>query len=122
MSTDSNGDFELLADPGVFHVAARPESSTGFAWSVLLGVDLAEMSDVGSVRLPLPLVMTGILTSQDTGGLVPNALMRIYALLKEGKPVSSIEDADQVVAVGETRANDEGRFRLLIPSTLQVAE
>lgn len=118
MTTDNNGDFVLLADPGTFHLAARPDHMSGFAWRILLGVEVKGDMSVGTMRLPLPLAVRGTLTSQDTGTVVPDALMRVYALLKDGKPIAVAEEADQVVAVGESRADSEGQFRLLLPAAL----
>jgi hypothetical protein len=118
MATDSDGRFELLADTGRFYVAARPESSTGFSWKVLLDVDVeGGTTTVGSVRLPLPFVQGGTLTSRDTGSSVPDALIRFYAFVKDGVPVASADEADSVVAIGESRVGSDGQFRLLVPNS-----
>lgn len=118
MATDFDGRFELFADTGTFYVSARPESSTGFPWRVLLDVDVGVgQTSVGRVGLTLPLVVRGTLTSQDTG-FVPDALIRIYAFISDGVPVDSADEADSVVAVGESRVDSDGRFRLLLPSAL----
>jgi hypothetical protein len=55
----------------------------------------------------------------DDPRLVPDALIRAYAFLKEGQLVATKEEADLVIAVAETRSDSEGRFRLLLPSTFK---
>jgi hypothetical protein len=69
--------------------------------------------------LPLPVVVDGTLSSLDTRGVVPDAVIRVYALLKDGDLVGSLEEADSVIAVGESRADDQGKFQLLLPSMLK---
>lgn len=120
-TTGSSGGFEIVADTGRFHVVARPDSSTGFAWRVILDVDVEGGSQsLGTVRLPLPLAVSGTLTSQDTGSFVPEALIRMFALIKDGVPVNTVAEADSAVAIGEARADSQGQFRLLLPSSLTI--
>lgn len=114
-----DGLFSLHADAGVFNISARPEPSTGLAWAVRLGVDISESRSLAPLELPLPVVVKGRLTSPDVGGIVPGALIRAFALLKDGIPVTSQDEADSVVAVAEARANAEGRFELFLPSTFK---
>lgn len=132
-TSDSSGEFSMLADPGLFNIAARPEAASGFPWRIRLGVDTREGDvSVGRLQLSLPLVVEGVLVSPDLDlehadddlspndpRLVPDALIRAYALMKEGKLVATKEEADLVIAVAETRSDSEGRFRLLVPSTFK---
>lgn len=123
----ADGSFEVRADPGDFHFAARPQSSSGFAWRIVPNVTMeSEDISLGRVELPLPVVVNGTLISEDIGS-VPDALIRAYAFLKDGQLVIPVEgeegrvpsEADSVVAVGEARADHEGRFRLLLPSVFE---
>jgi hypothetical protein len=121
VSTNSSGRFNLFADSGVYHFAARPHSASNYAWKILSSVEVAEGNvDLGRVTLPLPVVIRGSLTSDDTdSGEVPGALIQAYAYIKEGELAESPEEADALVAVGETRAGSQGEFRLLLPSVFQ---
>lgn len=117
--TESGGDFSLLADVGTFNVSSRAQSNTGYPWQVRLGAEVKDDGlNLGRLRISLPVVVNGILNSQDIGDVVPRALIVAYALLKDGQPVADPDDANQVIAVAETRSNDAGQFRLLLPSQL----
>ncbi len=118
-TTAQDGTFSVLADAGTFHLSARPDPTTGFSWGVRLGLEVSETVDIGDVVLPLPVVVEGRLLSEDTGGIVPGALIRAFALLNDGVLTSSLEEADSVVAVAESRVDDQGDFILLLPSALK---
>jgi len=115
-SAMDTGTFSLLADPGAFHLVARPEVATGFAWGVALGVEV-EDENVGlrDIVLSPPFVLEGEIVSSDVG-LVPGALVRAYAYVDGSDFASDVDEATSVVAVGEARADAEGRYRLLLPS------
>jgi len=49
--------------------------------------------------------------------VVPNALIRAYAYLGSDGPVDTTSEARFVVQVAETRADDRGKFELLVPSS-----
>lgn len=114
-----DGSFAIRADTGVFNISARPDPSTGFAWGVRLGVDISDNHNLTSLELPLPVVVAGRLTSQDIGGIVPGALIRAFALLKDGIPATDEAGADSVVAVGESRVDSDGLFELILPSAFK---
>jgi hypothetical protein len=132
-TSEGDGNFSMLADAGLFNVAARPEPGSGFAWRIRLGVDTTQGDvSVGRLELSLPLVVEGVLASPDLDlehadsdlesddpRLVPDALIRAYAFLKDGKLVATKDEADLVIAVAETRSDSQGRFRLLLPSTFK---
>ncbi len=118
--TDDDGAFVLLADEGRFNLSVRPDPTSGFAWSVSLGVDVASDERLMRRQLPLPFFVNGRLTAADlNGGAVPGAQIRMFALLDDGVPTADSEAADSVVAIGEARVGDEGRFELLLPSALK---
>lgn len=110
------GTFALLADPGSFHLIARPDVSTGFAWGFALGLDV-ESENIGlpDIVLSPPFVLEGEVSSSDVG-LVPGALVRAYAYVEGSAFSAEMDDATSVVAVGEARADANGRYRLLLPS------
>lgn len=117
--TESSGDFNLLADVGVFNVSSRAPSNTGYPWQVKLMSEVNEDGlNLGRLRISLPVVVDGRLNSKDLGDVVPQSLIVAYALLKDGQPVSNPDDASQVIAVAETRSDAGGQFRLLLPSLL----
>lgn len=113
--SSGDGSFALRADGGVFNISARPEVSTGFAWAIRLGVDISDHHNLSRFQLPLPVIVEGLLTSPDMEGIVPGALIRAYALLKDGVPVTNGDEADSVVAVAEAQVSSDGRFELLLP-------
>ncbi len=121
-----NGEFLFWVNPGNYHFSARPEPSTGFAWAILLHVQAEEANaDLGRIVLELPVVLGGKLSSKDVGDatagtdLVPDALIRAYAFLKEGKLADGPESADAVIPIAESRVDGEGRYQLLLPSSLK---
>ena len=118
--TRGDGHFSLLSDEGRFHMTGRLPSSSGYPWQVRLGERVGEEPlNLGRLRVSLPVVVSGMLTSQDIGDVVPEALITAYAMLKDGKPVADAQEADQVTPVAESRVDAEGRFRLLLPSTVE---
>ncbi len=119
VATKGEGRFSLRADPGAFFVTARPQSNTGYPWHVFLNARVDEEDlNLGRMRLPLPVVVSGTLTSQDIGDVVPEALIVAYAMLADGMPVGDPAEANRVIPVAEARVDADGRFRLLLPSDL----
>lgn len=119
-TTGLDGTFSLLADPGSFHLVARPEAASGYPWGVWLGLEVAagESIDLEKIRLTLPFAISGALSSSDIGQ-VPSALIRAYAFLRDDVPTSDVSAATSVVPVGEVRVDSSSAFRLLVPSSLR---
>jgi hypothetical protein len=123
-SSAEDGSFQLFADSGVFDLSVRPEPESGFAWLVqpnirVLPAAAQSSQELGVLRLPVPVRYTGAVSSLNVGGRVADALIRAYAYLdEEGDVTDQPADAYSVVQVAETRADSEGRFELLLPSTL----
>ncbi len=119
VATGPEGEFTLLSDEGSFHLTARPNLSTDFPWFVRLNAEVgAGGLDLGALRVSLPVVISGFLTSQDTGSAVPEALIVAHAMLKDGEIVTDPTEATHVTPVGETRVDSEGHFTLVLPSSL----
>ncbi len=126
-----SGAFNLLADSGTFDVSVRPQSGTGFAWSVVPAVPVGTTPEtsagvnLASLSSPLPVQYGGTVTvpgatAASTVG-VPGALIRAYVYLVGGKYTADPDKADSVVQIAETRANDVGKFTLFIPASLNTA-
>ncbi|MEO7034476.1 MAG: hypothetical protein ABI548_11280 [Polyangiaceae bacterium] len=124
----ASGSFNLLADSGTFDVSVRPQAGTGFAWSVVpaVGVGTTPETSAGvnlaSLLSPLPVQYGGTVTvpgaTADSAVAVPGALIRAYAYTLKGSYTSDPAKADSVVQIAETRADDTGGFKLLIPASL----
>jgi len=118
-STSKNGSFDLQAEGGRFQVSARPSEESGYPWWVGLDKVVEDGPfNFGTMRISLPVVISGVLSSQDLGGVIPNARIVVYAMLKDGQVVAHEEDASQVIPVAESRSDGNGQFRLLLPSRL----
>ena len=130
--TDSEGQLRLILPSGAdFVFTVKPPDGSDYPWLVRpvltttysrntepVPVDLKEITQPlpvayrGKVRVPTKL-------ESDPDGLVevPNALIRAYGYQGPDGPVDSSGEAEFVVQVAETRADDTGRFELLVPSS-----
>jgi hypothetical protein len=114
-----DGAFEVMCDPGTFDLWVRPESSSGFAWFVRPGVEVSAPGvDLGAIDLPLPVEYHGILGSSDAA-VLPSALVRAYAYLDGVKLTNDPSKASAVIQIAETRADELGRFSLLLPASFE---
>jgi hypothetical protein len=118
-----NGAFALLADPGTFDVTVRPLASTGFGWQLFPSVTvdiLGAGPNLGGKTIPAPVAYSGTVTTPgaDPKPTVPNALLRAYVYLSQGRYVDDSSKADSVLQVAETRAKNDGSFEILIPTTV----
>ena len=120
--SSERGEFAFKADPGTFDITVRPNSDTGFAWLVLPNLAVTANSGVGLGRIGMPLPFsyrsTVTVPGEEGPRLVPGALVRAYIYLKAGEYTDDAVGADSVLQVGETRADGDGEFELLIPATL----
>jgi hypothetical protein len=117
--TDGGGGFVLSLDPGTYDLSIQPSSDTGFAWLVRPNVAVAQSKDLGSLSLPLPVVHRGRVTAPSVGA-VRGALLRAYIYMDQTPAYTSDPSAARsVLAIAETRANDEGRYELLLPAELE---
>ena len=129
---ESTGDFLLRADPGVYDLSVRPSQNSGFAWLVKPRVEaLTSPKDLGVLRMPLPIAYKGIVTAPfdaNSAQPVPRAVVRAYVYMssKTNQGVTTDPtftsiptEAESVLQVGETRADEDGNFELLVPAGLQ---
>jgi hypothetical protein len=127
-TVDSQGRFDVQADPGVFDISVRPPEASGFPWYVASNVVVPPAPpgnaalDLGSPILPLPVPYRGQVSvplAENMTRPVAEALLRAYVYLDEdGKYTGDPTRAVSVVQVGETRADELGNFELLIPAYL----
>lgn len=121
------GRFALSVDPGRLDISIRPPDELGFGWFVQPGVEVAGQDyDLGTVPRKVPSVLRGTTNGQfeERGDIVITrpvgaCSVRAYAYLD--KDFAYTRDADaavSVVQVAETRSDEAGAFRLLIPSSL----
>jgi hypothetical protein len=131
---DSSGRFAVQADPGAFNVSVQGPESLGFAWFVRPGVVMTDKNqDLGRAFLPRPVLFSGTCAinqeSKEKSGemtvsktvAVPagSATIRAYAYLdKSFAYTRDPAQAQSLIQVAETRADDQGAFRLLLPPSL----
>lgn len=120
--TESDGRFRLLADAGRFDIVARNVTKDAdFSWAFRLGVTVGDGDVVlGDLTERPPLLVHGSVSAEQTGPL-PSALIRAYAYVKAGE-VSTPDAAEYVLLVGETRANADGDYQLLLPADLAATD
>jgi hypothetical protein len=123
---DDAGQFVVPADPGRFDVLVQAPESLGFAWFVRPGVQVGERNlDLGRVSLPRPSLLSGTARVLLDGSEVPlsSAAIRAYAYLdKDLAYTRDAKDAVSVVQVADTRADENGAFRLLVPSRITASK
>lgn len=123
---DAAGRFVVEADPGTFDISVRPPESSGFAWFVRPSFEVqpgSPQQQLGGLAPQQPSLFTGSIVVGGAEGSVPPAipfaLIRAYAYLDEnlaytGDPMA----ARSVIQVAQTRTDEQGGFRLLIPAAL----
>ncbi len=123
---DDAGRFVVKADPGSFDVSVQAPDTLGFGWFVRPGLQVeAQDLDLGRVTLPTPSLLFGTARVSLSGTEAPlaSAAIRAYAYLD--KDLAYTRDpklAVSVVQVAETRADENGVFRLLIPSRIAASK
>lgn len=121
---DETGRFEVQADPGTFDVSVQASDSLGFGWFVRPGVEVGTSDkDLGRVSLPMPALLSGTAQVALAGGkaLLSAAAIRAYVYLDKDRTYTSDPLlAVSTIQVAETRADEQGRFRLLVPAGLSA--
>jgi hypothetical protein len=124
--------FAVSVDPGRLDLSVRAPETLGFAWFVKPGIEIAnEDRDLGPVALEVPSVLrgttTGLFDDRDQVTREPVVLtkpvgacsVRAYAYLDEDSAYTrDAASAVSVIQVAETRSDESGAFRLLVPSKL----
>jgi hypothetical protein len=106
-------------DPGVYDLVIRTPEASGYPWIVRprLEVAAAAKFDLATMAASAPVVLTGKVTDP-AGAPIPRATIRARAYISATDPKKPPLGA---VLVGETRADDNGNYRLVVPSALTVA-
>jgi len=118
---DEGGRFALQVDPGTFDISVHAAEELGFGWFVRPGVSLGTKNeDLGRLQLPTPSILTGsVFVRPDTEHPLASANVRAYAYLdKDLRYTRDPKLAESVIQVAETRADANGSYRLLLPSTI----
>lgn len=118
---DDTGRFALRVDPGRFDVTVRAPEGLGYGWYVRPGVAIQDRGLDLSADLRRPSVLTGRATLVLQSGTQPLASAAISAYAYLNKDLAYTRDPEQavsVVLVAETRADVDGAFRLLLPSSI----
>ncbi len=121
--TGSSGEFLLPVDPGLVALLVRTPEESGFPWLVRSGIEVevggtADL-DLGTLSATYPVMIEGTLRDPD-GNLVQRARLRAFGLVgAKGGVVAKGEAARRALQVAETRSNESGRFRLLLPASVR---
>jgi len=112
--TDGLGQFALGLDIGVYDLIAKPPASTGFPWALRRSLEIGADDGVRSenVEVPAPIPVVGVVRSAEG---VPMANARVTAIAV----VPDSDGGERAVAVGEAQTDADGRYELLLPSTLR---
>jgi hypothetical protein len=107
----------------LFDLSVRAPNELGYAWFVRPGVRVVDASvDLGRVGMPLPVVLTGsalVELTSSTVDTIPSALIRAYAYLDKDLTYTRDQThAVSVIQVAGTRTEEDGTFRLLLPSSI----
>ncbi|MBI5536877.1 MAG: hypothetical protein HY898_29420 [Deltaproteobacteria bacterium] len=120
--TAADGAFAVGVDPGTFLLSAQTDEANGFPWLIRTAVEVKadgpQPLDLGAMTTSYPLVVEG--TLRDAWGAVQQARIRAYApLAANGTSARKGEAVQGAVLIAETRSNEGGHYRLLLPSQLQ---
>jgi hypothetical protein len=118
--TDANGGFALALDLGHFDVFVRPPGDTGLPWLVEPRLFIDDSPDLGELRISHPIVLVGqVVTPEEQPSPIAGAIIRAWLPLAdaytsdgEGPTFST------AIQIGETTADSQGRYRLLLPPSI----
>jgi hypothetical protein len=119
---DETGHFAVQADPGSFDISLQADEVLGFGWFVRPNLQISSKDeDLGHVLLPPPAMLSGIARVGFAGGGVQlsSGSIRAYAYLDKNLAYTrDPKEAVSVVQVAETRSDETGAFRLLVPESI----
>jgi hypothetical protein len=125
-----SGSFAVTVDPGRFDISVRAPEAWGFGWFVKPGVEVVDATeDLGWVSMKAPSALrgttTGLFAERDAlvSKPVGSCAVRAYAYLDKDLAYTRADgSAVSVVQVAETRSDEQGAFRLLVPSSLAASK
>ncbi|NOY92504.1 MAG: carboxypeptidase regulatory-like domain-containing protein [Deltaproteobacteria bacterium] len=112
--TDGLGQFALSLDVGVYDFVAKPPRETHFPWVFRSSFELRATGEVFSedLRVSAPVPVVGVVRSADGAAMV-DARVTAIAVLPDA------DGRERTVAVGEATTDADGRYELLLPSSLR---
>lgn len=112
--TDGLGQFALGLDIGVYDLVAQPPTSSGFPWALRRSLEIGAEDSVRieNLEVPAPIPVVGVVRSTD-GALMAGARVTAIAV------VPNADGGERAVAVGEALTDEDGRYEVLLPSTLR---
>lgn len=112
--------IDASLDPGVYDFVVRTPDASGYPWIVRPRLDVAAAAklNLGSMTASAPVVLSGKVTDP-AGAPIPRATIRARAFISATDPKKPPVGA---VLVGETRADENGNYRLVVPSALTVVK
>lgn len=124
---DDGGRFVLQVDKleaSRVNLTVQAPEELGYGWFVRPGLELGlGDQDLGRVTLPLPAVLPGVASVLEDGkaAVLASGTIRAYAYLdKDFRYTRDPTLAATVVQVAETRADETGAFRLLLPASIDA--
>ena len=119
---DETGRFVMQADPGTFDISVQASESLGFAWFVRAGVQVGDKTlDLGHANPLVPSVLDRHGRRLSAGCRPCSRQPRFAPTPTWTRTLAYTRDpklAVSVVEVAETRADEQGAFRLLIPESI----
>jgi hypothetical protein len=103
-------------DPGLYDFVVRTPEASGYPWIVRPRFEVLPQAtlDTGTMTASAPVIFTGVVLDP-AGNPIPRATVRARALIVG---TDATRPPTGAVLVGETRADDAGRYRLVVPSAL----
>jgi hypothetical protein len=113
--TNGAGEFVLPVDPNsTYDVVVRPATGTGFPWTILSGVKIAQAPQLQlqPITIPAPAIVDLVLNSSPTDFPVSHALVRAFVEKQSASPEDYV-----AFEIGRTRTDEAGRFQLYLTET-----
>ena len=115
----SDPSLSATLDPGMYDLVVRIPEPSGYPWLVRPRLELASPTvdaprvDLRQFQPVAPVILTGRVLDP-YGDPVARATVRARAKLFEGDPETT--NAVRAVVVGETKSEEDGSYRLIVPS------
>lgn len=119
-ATDHRGSFSLNVDPGgASDISVRPSEESGFPWLVRprvtpQGMDTGSVVDM-ALKLSSPAVFEGTIIDPSQRPVIQ---ANVYAWLPVRDPMAKNGLAGTVIKIGETKTDEAGHYRLLLPASI----
>jgi hypothetical protein len=110
--TDFEGFFSLPLDVGLYDVVVEPPLGSNWPWEIQRDVPIGASTTISNVlQVGAPVPISGTVYYEELSRLPASmALVRAFAILDDG------EGSTRTVQIGETTADADGNFTLLLPA------